>query len=203
MKHVKFCFLIFAFFTGCSSLSHKEEVMISPKLLAVKSSLVAVLPFNNASTDISAEKFLRDMVSKKFLEKGWSIIPNDTVDEKLMEMGISDGGQLAAFKYQDLSSKLGARILCYGYIEDFKFQNLGYIVKKKVSLNIKLIDAFSGELLLETSGIGSDTKIHINKKEAQKAFVSENVVKIAGNILKKPLMKESEKAVEEIFKKIP
>ena len=185
-------------FLSCSM--SRKDYFFSPNLPNSFNSAVAVLPFDNASTDISAEKFLRDMVAKRFVEKGWTIIPNDKVDEKLQELGISDGGQLAAFKSQDIANKIGARILCYGYIEDFKFQNLGFIINKKVTLNIKLVDGISGENLFEATGNGSDTKIYTNKDEAKEAFLVNSAIKLAGNILNKPLLVESEKAVDEIFK---
>lgn len=198
-----FCILLVFFLAGCASLNSKKEFNISPNLLTLKNSTLAVLPFDNASNDLTAEKFLREKVLKKFISKGWTVISNESVDEKLNELGISDGGQLAAFNYQELGSKVGARILCYGYIEDFKFQNLGYVVIKNVSLSLRLVDSITGETLFEGRGIGKDTQIHTSKEEAKKAFILENAFKLAGNILNKPLAQESEKAIDEIFKNLP
>jgi len=191
------------FLASCSGLQNKKDFMVSPALSASKGSLAAVLPFDNASTDLNAETILRDMVAKGLERKGWMVMKNEAVDEKLNELGVSDGGQLPAFKVQDIVARTGARILCYGYIEDFKFQNLGFIVRKNVELELKIVDGLSGEVLFEGAGKGSDTKFYTDKEEAKKAFIVQTGVKLINNMTNKPLIEESQKAIDRIFMKLP
>lgn len=189
--------------SSCAGMGAKTAIPVSPALAASKGSTLAVLPFDNASTDLNAETILRDMVAKGLGEKGWSVIPNAAVDEKMTELGVSDGGQLPAFKPQQIAEKTGAKILCYGYIADFKFQNLGFIVRKNVELELRLLDGATGEVLFEGTGKGSDTKIYTNKDEAKAAFLLNTGAKLVNNITNKPLVPESTKAVGSLLKKIP
>jgi len=114
-----------------------------------------------------------------------------------------NGGQLAAVPPERLGALLGSDLLCYGDVEDFTFQNLGFVVRKSVILRLKIISASSGETLFEASGKGGDIKFYMDKEEAKKAFIEAAAVKLVENMLKSPLRKEAETAVSKVFDRMP
>lgn len=180
-----------------------ESYLVSPNLRSAPDSNVAVLPFNNQSTDVTASDYMRKLSGERFLKWGYAPVPFEDADEKLKTIGISDGGQLTAVPPARLGALLGADLLCYGDVEDFTFQNLGFIVRKSVILRLKIISAASGETLFEASGKGRDMKFHIDKEEAKKAFIEAAAVKLVENMLKSPLHKEAETAVSRVFDRMP
>lgn len=162
---------------------------------------VAVLPFDNMSTDITAEDMMRQMVISAFTKKGWNVIPKEQVDEKLKQIGITDGGQLNSVSSSEIASLTGARYLCYGIINDFKFQNLGFIVLRKVEFEMKIYDSVKNDFIFDETGTGSDTEVYLNKDEAKKAFIKHNAMKLIENIAKRPLYKQATESIDRIFSK--
>lgn len=189
---------------SCANIQ-KREYIVSEKFSQVGESSVAVLPFDNESADLDAEKYMRDEVIKNLAIRGYSPMTPDAVDEKLKELGISDGGQLPAFKPSQIAEKLSCRILIYGYIENYIFQNLGFIVRKKAELSIKAVDGLDGSVLYEGFGSGDDSKFYTNKKEAEAAFLVNTGVKLVSNVSNKNLLmgEAVKKAVEKALERFP
>ncbi|NLI09195.1 MAG: DUF799 family lipoprotein [Elusimicrobia bacterium] len=202
---VKFSSAFLAFFLISCASAQKRPYFINEKFSSVAETSVAVLPFDNESVDIDSEKYMRDEVIKKLVSFGYSPLTSSYVDEKLKEIGISDGGQLKAYKTSDLASKLSCRILIYGTIENYIFQNLGFIVRKKAELYLRAEDGYDGAVLYEGFGAGDDSKIYTSKKEAETAFVLNTGVKLVSNISNKNfLMGEAvKKSVEKALEKFP
>ncbi len=201
----KFFALASAFcFAACASIE-KRPYFVSEKFSSIAETSVAVLPFDNESVDIDSERYMRDEVIKKFVSMGYSPLTSSYVDEKLKEMGISDGGQLKAYKTPEIASKLACRIIVYGTIENYVFQNLGFIVRKKADLYIRAEDGYDSTLLYEGFGSGDDSKIYTNKKEAEAAFVINSGVKLISNISNKNLLmgEAVKKSVEKALQKFP
>lgn len=164
---------------------------------------VVVLPFENQTVDMQAQKVLRKMVRDKFLEFGYNALAPEFVDEKLKEIGITDGGQLRAVEIGEMKELFGGGTLFYGTVEDFTFQNLGFIVRKEVRLAVRMVDAESGEVIYENTGQGKDTNLYLSKDEAKKAFLVNSAANLAQNMLGIPLAREAKEAVSDIFAKIP
>lgn len=192
------------FFLSCSSIE-KRDYIVSEKFSSISDVSVAVLPFDNESVDLDAEKYMREEVIKRLVQYGYSPLTSDSIDEKLKEIGISDAGQLAAFKPKEIASKLSCRILIYGNIENYVFQNLGFIVRKKAELYIKAIDGIDESVIYEGFGSGDDSKVYLNKKDAEAAFIVNTGVKLASNISNKNLLMSEavRKAVDKALKKFP
>ena len=192
------------FFISCASVG-KRDYFISEKFSSIAENAVAVLPFDNESVNLDAEKYMRQEVIKWLIKAGYSPMTSDSVDEKLREIGVSDGGQLAAFKPEEISAKLYCRILLYGNIENYIFQNLGFVVRKRVDLYIKAVDGLNGTVIYEGFGYGDDSKVYFNKKEAEKAFMVNTGVKLASDISNRNLLmgEAVKKAVEKALYKFP
>jgi len=197
-------FLAFFCFLSCASIE-KRPYFVSEKFSSVAETSVVVLPFDNESVDLDSERYMRDEVIKKLASLGYTPLSSGYVDEKLKEMGISDGGQLKAYKTTEIASKLACRIVVYGTIENYVFQNLGFLVRKKAELYLKAQDGYDGSTLYEGFGSGDDSKIYTNKKEAEAAFFINSGVKLISNISNKNLLmgKAVEKAVDKALEKFP
>ena len=181
----------------------KAAYLVAPALRTAADPRVAVLPFDNQSTDVGAPDVMRKLAAENFEKRGYPALPADEVDAKLSALGVSEGGQLPAFKPEELGRALGVDLLCYGDVEDFTFQNLGFVVRKSVALRVKVVSAATGGTLYEVSGSGKDIKIFFDKDEAKAAFVEQLAVKLVQNILKTPLKKEADKAAWKALDSLP
>lgn len=177
--------------------------LVSPSLRGAPDPRVAVLPFDNQSTDMNAADIMRKLAAEGFGRRGYLPLPAAEVDDKLSALGVSEGGQLPGVKPEEVAKALGADLLCYGDVEDFTFQNLGFVVRKSVGLKVKLVSGATGETLYEGTGAGKDVKVFINKDEAKAAFVEQLAVKLVQNILKSPLKREAEIAADKALDRLP
>ncbi|OIN99103.1 MAG: hypothetical protein COX65_08200 [Elusimicrobia bacterium CG_4_10_14_0_2_um_filter_56_8] len=194
------CALLLASVCGCAG---SGSYLVSPALRAAPDARIAVLPFDNQSTDISAPDILRKLAGEGFEKRGYQQLPTAEVDAKLSGLGVSEGGQLPGLKPADIGAALGADLLCYGDVEDFTFQNLAFVVRKSVKLHVKIVSASSGEILYEGTGAGKDVKVYFDKNEAKAAFVEQLAVKMVQNILKTPLKREAEAAAWKALDRLP
>ena len=180
-----------------------KAYLVSPSLRTAADVRVAVLPFDNQSTDVGAADIMRALAAEGFGRRGYLPLPPGEVDGKLSGLGISEGGQLPGVKPEDLARALGTDLLCYGDVEDFTFQNLGFVVRKSVILRLKLVSAATGETLYEGTGSGKDVKVYFSADEAKAAFVEQLAVKLVQNILKTPLKREAETAAARALDRLP
>lgn len=181
----------------------KPAYLVSPSLRDAADPRVAVLPFDNQSTDMNAAEVMRKLTQDNFSKRGYPPLSAEEVDAKLSGLGVSEGGQLPGVKPEAIGKALGADLLCYGNVEDFTFQNLGFVIRKSVKLQIKLVSAATGETLYEGNGAGKDVKLFMNQDEAKAAFVEQLAVKLVQNILKTPLKKEAETAAWKALDGLP
>ena len=136
-------------------------------------------------------------------DRGYAPFALGETDERLRAIGITDGGQLASVKPADIAAPFGADLLCYTTLEDFTFQNLGFIVRKNVKLRLKIVSASTGETLFDAEGAGKDLKVYLDREEAKQAFLINSAAKLVQNMLKHPLWPQTEKALDRIFDRMP
>lgn len=192
-------FLVFLILTSCA----RSNIRINDYSSLSGKGVIAVLPFENLSNDLTAETMLRDMVIKGLNRKGWFVLSREAVDEKLKTIGITDGGQLNAITPKELANLLACSYLFYGRIDDFKFQNLGYVIRKKVEISGKIVRSSDEAVLFDGTDSSSDTKVFLKSDEAREAFIKYNALKLVENIMERPLYKESVEAVDKLLSKIP
>jgi hypothetical protein len=164
---------------------------------------VALLPFENETVDLAAEDYLYKLAAERIAARGYSLIQGEPVLEGLKGIGITDAGQMASATPEIIGRAVGSGLLLYGVIEDFTFQNLGFVVRKSVKLRLKLVSAATGEVLYEGEGTGRDVKVFLDRDEAKKAFVEQMAVKLVQNMLKSPLAKEAERAAADAVAGLP
>lgn len=192
--------LLLAALGGCAG---RGAYLVSPAVRDLPDARVAVLPFGNQSTAVDADAIMRKLAAERLERRGYSPLPLEGVDEALRGLGVSDAGQLSAVSSSETASAVGADLLCYGDVEDFTFQNLGFVVRKAVTLKVKLVSAATGETLYEGTGSGRDMKVHVSQDEAKAAFVEQLAVKLVQNILKSPLKREAEAAADKALDRLP
>ena len=207
-------------FFSCSGSSCRSRVMVpllaalcacagsgafvlSPGLSSAPDGRIVMLPFDNFSNDVTAPVLIRETAAKRFSSRGYAPFGLGETDERLRALGITDGGQLASVKPADIGAAFGADLLCYGTLEEFTFQNLGFVIRKQVKLRLKIVSASTGSTLFEAEGTGKDLKIYLDREEAKRAFIVNSAVKLAQNMLKHALWPESEAAMNRIFDRLP
>jgi len=177
--------------------------VVSPAFRSVPDGRIVLLPFENYSNDVSAPGIIRAEASRRFSSRGYAPFDLDDTDERLRALGITDGGQLGAVKPAEIGAVFKADLLCYGTLEDFTFQNLGFVIRKQVKLRLKIVSASTGETLYEAEGKGKDLKVYLDRDEAKRAFLVNSAVKLAQNMLKHPLQPETESALDKVFDRLP
>jgi hypothetical protein len=185
---------------GCAG---KAAYLVSPALRTAADPRVAVLPFDNQTTDMSAPDIMRKLAAEGFGRRGYPTLDFEEVDAKLSALGVSEGGQLPGVKPQDIGKALGADLLCYGDVEDFTFQNLGFLIRKNVTLHVRLVSASTGETLYEGTGNGKDMKVFFDRESAKRAFVEQMAEKVVANIFKVPLKREADLAASRALDSLP
>lgn len=188
--------IIFIFFISCGFKNINQS-----RFYNIESGSIAVLLPENLSNDITAEEMVRDIVVERFAKKGWFVVKRDDVDEKLRGIGITDGGQLSAVDPNELVNLFSTRYLCYLTINDFKFQNLGFVIIRKVELNMRIYDGIKKGFVFDETSSDQDTEIYTDPKKARDAFIKYNALKLVENIMKRPLYKQVVNAVDKIFRK--
>ncbi|MFA6092186.1 MAG: GNA1162 family protein [Elusimicrobiota bacterium] len=165
-------------------------------------SSTAVLPFDNASTDLDAEKICREAVIRELEGRGYRVVSREATDAALKRIGVTDGGQLPAYKPQELGRATGTPGLVYGTIEEFMSQNIGVYANRKVVLRLRWVDADSGERLFEDVGTGASREFSKPEK-ATEAFLKNLARKAADKARGIFLKAEAEKAAAQALKELP
>ncbi len=182
---------------GCSAKKNVKQTYLSL-------SAVAVLPFNNYTTDMDGPAMARYWFDKRIHEKkGYNTLPLADVDSKLKEMGITDGGQLGSATPQKLGETLNADALIYGDLLEFAYQTTGFLNVRKVRAKFKMVDAKTGNVLWENEGKGSTSKTSFSSSDAIKSGIKALGGKVLESITKNPLKQETLEMVGNAVKTLP
>ncbi len=164
---------------------------------------VAVLPFNNFTNDLDGPVYVRKILSRRLSEKGYIVKPINETDEILRSIGITDGGQLSAFKPEKIGADLKVDGLFYGDLLEFNYITVGFYNKKSVALNLKLLDSKTGKILWEDEKKVSKTELAFSSEEALKKFKDRMIEKTIEKTLRVPLKQEVEKLIQKILLTLP
>lgn len=122
-----------------SGLSRLQQES-SPALSALgPGTLVAVLPLENATTDLQADAQVRRRLIEAVQAAGYSVAPIEEVDERLRRAGFTDGGQLKALSSPKLAEIAGADYLVGGSVEEFRVVPLGVYFRWEVRAKLRLV----------------------------------------------------------------
>lgn len=126
---------------------------------------VAVLPFANYTNDLEIPQNLRNLFIKSLKKKGYNVIPTDTVDARLLRMGITDGGQLPTISNKVLGDTLGVDILGYGKVIQADYITLGVYLEREVELEVSLFWSFNTISLWSSNGRAFTRKIYVAEND--------------------------------------
>ncbi len=93
----------------------KSNAWLAPHF--TKPLTIAVLPLNNHSNDLRAEKLYREMMMNGLLDLGFTVAHNEDVVLMLRSKGLTDGGQLTGIPKSKLCKWLGVQAVFIGQIE--------------------------------------------------------------------------------------
>ena len=167
---------------------------------AFKNRKVAVLPVNNMTPDLQGPLLYRQLMQMQLGAAGFRAEGTDFLDDRLKELGVTDGGQLGSVKTDALGTALESDALLYGELLVFKNQNLGVYATRTVEAHAWLVDAKSGKTLWDSTQKRSNPKVSVSDD----AIRSNTISGYAGSIMEKamasPLRPETEDVVRMLVK---
>lgn len=175
----------------------------APDLAARLPASVAVLPLDNETVSLRGPALARRAVSEAVAARGFDGPDAAAVDAALEGLGVTDGGQLRALDPSRLGAAVGSRGLLFGTLEEFTYQNVGFVRRRAVRVALRLVDAESGERLWESVGEESRGRLAFGQKEAGRSFVDGVVEQAVETALGVPLLEETRLAVEEALSRLP
>lgn len=167
---------------------------------------VAVLPPANNSTDLAAPDTTRRVACEMMLALGVIPFTSPSQEEQLKKMGITDGGQLNAYKAPDIAAKLGVDGLLYSVIKNFNEINVGVYINRSVEAEFTLVDKM-GEKIWQIEGTGFNRAVNVTPgailQEGAKAMAQQLVGKQLEKMLKIHLLQEAQKMTGLMIPKLP
>lgn len=188
---------------GLAACSPRAVRYAAPDLAARLPASVAVLPFDNESVSLKGPQLVRKLAGEALAARGFTQPEASEVDAGLERLGVTDGGQMRALDPKKVGEAVGAPGLLFGTLEEFTYQNVGFIRRRAVRVSLKLVEAATGERLWESVGDESQGRLAFGRKEAGRNFVDGVVEQAVETALGVPLMLESRAAVEEAFDGLP
>jgi len=131
---------------------------------------IAVLLFESESTDVDAPEILQRLVYLALKPSSYRVVDIEETNKILNKAGVKEGGQLPVLDPVLMGKDLGVQALLYGNVESFGYLNVGFYVSRKVTLELKLVDAFTGETLWENEGTGATRKFAVNEEDIKENF---------------------------------
>lgn len=188
---------------GLAACSTRAVRYAAPDLGSRLPASVAVLPFDNESVSLKGPQLVRKLAEEALAARGFAQPEPGEVDARLGLLGVTDGGQMRALDPKKVGEAVGASGLLFGTLEEFTYQNVGFIRRRAVRVTLRLVEAATGERLWEAAGDESHGRLAFGRKEAGRNFVDGVVEQAVETALGVPLMLESRAAVEEALDGFP
>lgn len=153
--------------------------------------IVAVLPPDNRSNDVTAPRAVAGAVSSALMGMGYFPIASPPQELILQRMGLTDGGQINAFKLSDIAKSLGTDGLARIVVEDFNKINLGVYVSPTVEATLTLIDA-SGDKLWESNSKFTQKQFNVTIEAIAQNAGAELMGDLVSKIFKVHMVPESQ-----------
>jgi len=142
-KFIFFMLFVFIFNSGCEP----KKYYIRPNTEIKKFKKIAVLPFENFTSDEYAGEKLRNIVISELLLKGIEVIEPGEVTKVLEEAKIYSLSSIKITDLQEIGKKLGVEGLIMGAVECFSINRGISITYPEVTINLRLIDVSSGNII--------------------------------------------------------
>jgi TolB-like protein len=113
---------------------------------------VAVLPFQNNTTDNFAALRIRDITSTQILALGlFDVVEKGVVDSVLQEMAIDQNRPIDSLLLKRLGNRLEVNAFVHGSVDDIVQVSQGAFSYPQVSLTLRLIDSETSIVLWQSS----------------------------------------------------
>ncbi|MBI2070384.1 MAG: DUF799 family lipoprotein [Elusimicrobia bacterium] len=181
-----FCGFAASVLAGCATakINYVKDGFSAPDI-------VAMLPADNQSNDLTAPRAALGAVASALIGANYFPISTPAQEEILRKLGLTDGGQLNAFKLTDLASKLETDGLVVTRIDEFKKVNIGIYISPTVETTVMLYDNH-GEKLWEATSKFTEKKFNLSLQAAIQAGAQELAGDLVGKIFKTSLVRESQ-----------
>lgn len=165
---------------------------------------VAVLPFTNITNDVTAPETLRKSLIQMLPSRGYHPMDAVTVDEVLLKkFGITEGGQLGVATPAQLGAALNVDALFYGEVLSFIDLPLGYVRKRTVKANLKLMDVKTEKLMWEDQRGWTTPELHIDKEAAKAAAIRQVAERQLEKMTGTFLLRESQIVLDRMLMNLP
>ena len=164
---------------------------------------VAVLMFDNESNDLNAPDIIQDYVYRALLKSPYRPIDIKAVNDKLISVGIVDGGQLAAVDPVKLGKDLGVHALLFGDVETYGYTNIGYFTSRKVTVELKMVSVDNGQTIWEGSGTGASRNVTLDPAQAKRNLATGLAQQVIDKATKSVLDEETREAVANALASLP
>jgi hypothetical protein len=152
---------------------------------------VVLMPLENRANNLQAPILARHLLVRHLGGLAGSL-PSAEIDRKLRALGITDGGQIPSVKPAILGATLAADALLEGEVRTFSFVNVGVWSRRKVEIDLRLVDAASGATLWTASDSESTNKIATNRRAIEENLAVGLATKLVEGALKSPLFPETD-----------
>ena len=153
---------------------------------------LAVLPFDNQTTDIDAPIVTRVWFTQRMQAlKGYDTLPLGDIDASLRGLGVTDGGQLRALPFKKVCDALGSEALVYGDVLEFGTKTTGFLNVRQVVARFEMLDCRTGEALWRAEGTGAKSTTALSASGALKAGLASLGTKFAEKAMGSPLREET------------
>jgi TolB-like protein len=113
---------------------------------------VAVLPFQNNTTDNFAALRIRDITATQILAMGlFDVVERGVVDSVLQEMAIDQNRPIDSLLLKRLGNRLEVNAFVHGSVDDIVQVSQGAFSYPQVSLTLRLIDSETSMVLWQSS----------------------------------------------------
>lgn len=120
---------------------------LNPEFQQLRPRTLAVLPFDNMSTDLDATPLVRPIIAERLSALGYQIKPLDEVDQILQDNGVLISHDVYAFTPEELGGMLGVDAVVFGTVTDFTTKYVVLYASVSVGLKLDLTDCRTGSVL--------------------------------------------------------
>lgn len=138
---------LFSFFTllfAANSVFASEDSYLSPQLESnlrdTSQFRVAVMPMENLSVDGDVAYLFRQEVMKHLKEKGYTLIDDEIINQRLYDLGLTHAGQLGLLDYQQISQLASADAFVFGIVEQSVVQNAVAMNNYSFMCSLQMVD---------------------------------------------------------------
>ncbi len=165
----------------------KPAYYVRPYVAVSGVNRVAVLPFQNLTSDIHADERVRNVVIMELLARGFDIIEPGEVTSVLRELDIRSLGSISTSNIQDIGEIMDVDAVMKGSVGTFKMSRGIAVSYPEVTINLTLLDAKSGKIIWyvwNTAGGASFWTRHFGAEQNTLDDTTREVVKKAFDTLR-------------------